>query len=163
MMTTPNRPTTEIIDAATNLRTEVGGLESMVLLVSELPEADGDATDRILAQLLAADSAADLNRPWEASGIEQWLDRALDIRSVTRAPSDFEDGIGVYVVINARAVGTGRDVIVTTGSTAIIAQLIMAHRNGWLPIVATPRGPKRPPKNGRTPYHLEFSVDMGAR
>jgi hypothetical protein len=158
MMTDPKRPTTEIIDAATNLRTEVGGLESMVLMVSELPEADDDATERILAQLLAADSAADLNRPWEASGLEQWFDRAIEIRAVTRAPSDFEDGIGVYVVIQAKAIGTGKDVVITTGSTAVIAQLIMAHRNGWLPIVATPRGPKRTPKSGRVPHHLEFSV-----
>lgn len=162
-MTDTQRPTTEVVDAATNLTTELGATEAMTLMVDELPEADGDAMDRILAQLLTAETPGDLNRPWEASGIEHLLDVSLLIKTVTRAPSDFADGIGVYVVITAENIRTDREIVVTTGSTAVIAQLIMAHRNGWLPIVATPRGPKRPPKNGRTPYHLEFQTLTGGR
>jgi hypothetical protein len=161
-MSRTERPVTEIIDAGTAVSTEVGSMESMVLMVDELPEPDDDATERILAQLLRAKSTADLNKPWEAAGIQGYLDVPLRVLKVTRAPSDFEDGIGVYVVIHAVNVRTNEPVIATTGSVSILAQLIMAHRNGWLPATVIPRGPKRKPRNGRFPMHLEFPDAVSA-
>jgi hypothetical protein len=157
-MTTDRKPTT-IVDAGAGVITDPGAKESLVLLVSELPEADPeDAENRILEQLLAARNAAELNQPWQAEGLRELLDVPLVIESVRRAPSDYEDGIGVYVVITAVNQRSGRRIVTTTGSVNVIAQLIMAHSNGWLPVTAICRGPKRPPKNGRTPLHLEFQV-----
>lgn len=160
-MTQPERPTTEVVDAATGLALEPGGLESMVLMVSDIPEVDpDDAVERILADLLKAGTAADLNKPWETSGLERYLDVPLQILEVGRAPSDF-DGIGVFLVVRATNVRTNEPVVLTTGSTAVMAQLIMCHRNGWLPIVATPRAGKRKTRGGYVAYHLEFTAVTG--
>jgi hypothetical protein len=157
-MTDPAHPTVEIITQTSHLPATAGAVEALVLLASDLPEAEDDATDRIVQQILAADSPEDVNAIWEATGIERWLDVPLLITSLHRAPSDFEDGIGVYVVIKAQTTGDRRDVVITTGSVNVIAQLIKAHTSDWFPLVATPRGPKRPPKNGRFPYRLELGL-----
>lgn len=155
-MTEPSRPTAEVIDSATGLALEPGGTETMALMVSDLPEIDPDeAVERILSQLLAAKTAADLNAPWESAGLEAYLDHPLELLSVGRAPSDY-DGIGVFLVVTAKSVRTGEPVVLSTGSVSVMAQLIMAHRNGWLPIVATPRAGKRKTRKGFTAHHLEF-------
>lgn len=156
MMTTPNKPVTEIIDATTGLLAEPGGLETMELLVNDLPEIDADdAVERILADLLAARTAADLNKPWEATGVEAFVGVPLNILEVGRAPSDY-DGIGVYLVVRAMNIRTHEPVVFTTGATMIMGALIMCHRNGWLPIIATPRTGKRKTRKGHDTYHLEF-------
>lgn len=137
--------------------TDPGVTESLILLVSELPDAeDDDGQERVLAQLLAAESPEDLNRPWVPIGIEQQMDTPFQILRVTRRPSDFQDGIGVYVLIHAIDVRSGEPVVRSTGSINIIAQLIMAHTRGWLPLTAIPRGPKRPKPGRKGPYRLEF-------
>ncbi|HVT14578.1 MAG TPA: hypothetical protein VHQ90_00155 [Thermoanaerobaculia bacterium] len=155
-MTENARANQELIVKGELLSTALGATEAMVLLVNELPEASGDATERILAAILTAQTAEEVNAIWDAQGIELYLDVPLRIDWVERAPSEFEDGIGVYVVIHGHNPRTDQPVTVTTGSINVIGILIQAVRNDWLPMMATPRGPKRVPKSGRTPYRLEL-------
>ena len=82
-MTQPNRPATEVIDSATGLALEPGGTETMVMMVSDLPEIDPDeAVERILNTSLTAKSAADLNTPWETAG------RPADSQGLFRSAAD---------------------------------------------------------------------------
>lgn len=155
-MTDTAKPTTDVIVAGERL-TDLGATEALTLMVTDLPEAEGDATERILAQILTAETAEDVNQIWETSKIETVLDVPLLISRVERAPSDFEDGIGVYVVIHAVNQRTHAPIVVVTGSINVIAVLIKAHRADWLPMIGIPRGPKRPNKNGHSgPFRLEL-------
>lgn len=47
-MTDTPHPSVEIITATNHLPAIAGGVESLILLASDLPEAEDDATDRIV-------------------------------------------------------------------------------------------------------------------
>lgn len=143
----------EIIDG-----TSLGSLRAVELLINDIPEAEDDAVEKILHQLLGAQSPDQLDDPWKSEGLRRLVDVPIRIDRVTRRPSDYEDGLGVYLLIEGHNLRTDQPVTVTTGSASVCAQLVIAHRNGWLPLTVYPRGPKRPKANGRFPMHLEITT-----
>lgn len=124
-------------------------------LLAQVPEADEDAYVGIIRQLLGAQSAADLAAPFSMSGLQEYLNTAITVWSIKRMPSDFDSGLGMYLVCEISAAGKDQRVSVSTGSTNIIVQLVKAHVAGWLPLHCIPREAKKPTAQGYTPMHLE--------
>lgn len=124
-------------------------------LLAQVPEADDDAYVGIIRQLLGAQSAADLAAPFSMNGLQEYLNTAITVWAIKRMPSDFDSGLGLYLVCDITAAGSEQHVNVSTGSTNVIVQLVKAHVAGWLPLHCIPREAKKPTANGYTPMHLE--------
>ena len=132
-------------------------------MVALLPRADDDdsGVERIIASILNAQGWEDLDAPWRARGGEAYKDVPQRIESVKIRPSDFGEGLGVYVVVDAVNLTNGESITWTTGSTSIVAQLVRAYCVGALPLFATIRVSDRPSKNGYYPQHLEVTDSGG--
>lgn len=124
-------------------------------LLAQVPEADEDAYVGIIRQLLGAQSAADLQAPFSITGMQDYLDKAITVWAIKRMPSDFDSGLGLYLVCDISEAGKEQRKSVSTGSTNIIVQLVKAHVAGWLPLHCIPREAKKPTAQGYTPMHLE--------
>lgn len=136
-------------------RSGQAGIE-MRALMEQVPEADEDAYGGILMAILNAESPADLDAAWTARSLEQYCDTPLRVESIKRMPSDFADGLGAYLVVNAVIPGDGERVTMTTGSVSVVAQLVKANALGAFPLIVVPRKANRPSANGYYPMHLEI-------
>ncbi len=122
-----------------------------------IPSETGDGAERILAQILAAPSWENLSDPWESSNAAALAGKTLLIRSCLRRPSDFKDGLGVFLVVDSLNTETGEQVVWTTSAVAIVAQLVRAYALGDLPAYAHIVVAERPTERGYHPHHLKFT------
>lgn len=155
MTDTVNRPSEPTTDIAI-LEAAPGVKEAFLALVDAVPEAGGDAYSRIVAQILAAESVDDLDAPWQANSLRLMLNRPIRVDTIRRMPSDFTEGLGFFLVLDGVELDTGERITATTGSVAIVAQLVRAHSLGELPLTVIARASSRPSANGYTPLHLEM-------
>ena len=131
-------------------------------MAEQIPEVGGDGMDAMVARILSAESPEQLSSSWQSDNTRAYVDRQLQILSVKRAASDFADGWGIFLVVEAVNDADGEHVTFTTGSQAIVLQLVMAHAKGWLPLDVVVRQSKRPTKDGYYPLHLEvLGVSFG--
>lgn len=121
-----------------------------------IPAEKEDSVDTILAAILAADSWEHLADPWESTNAAALAGRRLLIRSLLRRPSDFRDGLGIFLVVDSVDANTGEPVVWTTSSVAIVAQLVRAYVLGDLPAYAEVIVAARPTEAGYRPQHLKF-------
>jgi hypothetical protein len=128
----------------------------LTALLASVPEADDDAYVGIIRQLMSAESVADLDAPWTTRSLEAFVDSPLRVLNIHKMPSDFDEGLGTYLVVDAVVPGLGEKFTVTTGSVNVVVQLVKAHTLGALPLLCIPRRSKRPTANGYYPMHLEI-------
>lgn len=145
------------------LRSVPGLYEVFMKQLEEVPESGDDATARIVAQILAAETPDQIDAAWNAEGMRDWVDMVVQINSIKRMPSDFTAGLGWFLVCNVTALGSGEEFVLTTGSVSIVAQLVRLHTINALPIQVVPRKAAKPSKNGYFPMHLELVRDVRAR
>ena len=120
-----------------------------------IPEADdGGAYENIVMQLLAATDVDGLNAPWDTSDAEKLANHRLKIESIQRRPSDFNAGLGLYLVCKGVDMGTGETFVWSTGSVSVVAQLARAHFLGAFPVIAELVISDTPTKNGYRPQRL---------
>ena len=121
-----------------------------------IPASDPEAAiDNIIAQVLAAPNIDSLDEPWRTDDLERLLGLPMEVHELKRMPSDFKDGLGVYLVVKGYVIGDGQEVTFTTGSVAIVAQLVKAYCAGWLPLKCRLVQADRPSSSGYYPQHLE--------
>jgi hypothetical protein len=152
-MTDSNEPGTDVAVGApisTELATQFAQMAMMI------PSETGDAVENILAAVLAAPSWEKLADPWESADAEALVGKMLCIQSLVRRPSDFRDGLGVFLVVHATDVKSGEAVTFTTGSVSVVGQLVRAYAMGWLPIYAEMIVATRQTESGYRPHHLKF-------
>jgi hypothetical protein len=132
-------------------------LQLFAEMAAGIPEADdSDAYETIVSQLLAADTVDQLNAPWDTDAVEKLAGHQILIQDLTRRPSDFAGGLGMYLVAKGTDQGTGEKVTVTTGAVSVVAQLARAYFVGGLPIIAKWIIGDPSPRTGRRPQHLEI-------
>lgn len=124
-----------------------------------IPDAPEDGGLGIVAQIMEAGSVDSLDDPWRTRDMEKLAGERITVYDLHKLPSDFKDGLGVYLVVHAVRAETGEDVTVTTGSVSVVAQLVRAWAMGALPITVIPRIADRPSRNGYYPQHLEIVRD----
>lgn len=126
-------------------------------MVTMIPAQDAsEAVDNILAQILAAENLDDLDAPWNTTKVDELTGHPLIVHSLKRMESDFTDGLGVYLVVGAAVKNTGEEVVFTTGSVSIVAQLVKAWAAGWFPLECKLVRAERPSADGYYPQHLEL-------
>lgn len=152
-MTNPEVPGTEVA-AVEELSPELVQLFGSMAMA--IPDEAGNAMENIIGAILAATSPEDLDKPWDASGAEKLAGRTLMITALTRRPSDFRTGLGVFLVVHYGDMETGEAGVFTTSATSIIAQLARAYVAGWLPLAVQVVVAARPTGDGYHPHHLKI-------
>lgn len=151
MTTTQNDPGTDVVPVVSQA--------TMALFASmavNIPEADdSDAYESIVTQLLSADGVDALNAPWEANKADQLAGKRIKVEQITRRPSDYKEGLGIYLVIKGTDLATGEAVTVTLGSVSVVAQLARIHHLGALPAIVELTVADRPTAKGYRPMHLK--------
>jgi hypothetical protein len=126
-------------------------------MAAKIPEGHEDTGQvRILETILGAKSAEELGDPWALAGGEALANVPLRVDTIKRRPSDFEDGINVFLICAGVRLDTKAPVTFSTGATSVVAQLVMAYDQGWLPLFCTFRLAKKPTPRGYYPQHLEM-------
>ena len=140
----------EVLDSQPGLR------EAFLAMLVDVPEPDDDAAVKIVRTILGAESLEELNEPWETDGMRERIGRTLIVNAITRRPSDFTDGLGVYLGCECTDPDTGDALFITCGSVSSVAQLVRAHTLRLFPVRLIPVRAKRPTKRGYWPYHLQM-------
>jgi hypothetical protein len=146
----------EVLDRQPGVR------EAFMTMLMAVPEPDDDAVVKIVSQILSAETVEDLDAAWNAEGMREYAGKVLQVMSITRRPSDYRDGLGVYLGCEAVVESTGEVMFITTGSVSIVAQLVRAYTLGALPLKVVPIEAERASANGYHPMHLEM-VRKGAK
>jgi hypothetical protein len=121
-----------------------------------IPDDDAGGMDRIIEQIIGARSWEDLNAPWESTDAEKLVGHILKVDKLTRRPSDFRSGLGIFLVVRSVDVRTHEEIVWTTGSIAIVAQLVQAYLMGAIPCFVEIVIAERPTEAGFRPHHLKF-------
>lgn len=148
--------TTEIIPRSTADVIPTG--EAMILiapLLDSIPSIDGASDDAIALRILQAESPDEVFAGVEAVDFAELIDSPIHILALRRGQSDYEDGLGVFLVVEYQG-ASGRREVTTTGSSTVMVQLLKANALGMIPgLVVIPRKSKTPTKRGFYPMHLE--------
>src|SRR5215472_6162415 len=123
-----------------------GAMEQFKAMLVGVPEPDDDAAARIVMQIMSAQSVSDLDKPWDVEGMRDHDGTMLTIHGITKMPSDYATGLGVYLVCDCSEPGIGERFVLTTGSVSIVAQLVKAHQLDAFPLEVVPRKAERPTK-----------------
>lgn len=137
-------------------------LEQVRSIVAQVPGDDGTGGQRIVEQLLAATSIDDLNAPWEGTSGRSLNGRRLRVLGITQRPSQFDDGAGIFLVVQAADAKTGEAVTFTTSAVAVVLQLAQAWVRGMFPLLADVVVAQRPTSRGFYPYHLQILAAANA-
>lgn len=131
-------------------------IAAFAAMASDIPESGGDGMEGIIAQLLQAEDATDLDAPWRADGLTAYLGRRLRIDGLRRMPSEFDGGLPFFLIVEAADLETGEKVTLTTGAVSVVAQLVKAWDLGSIPgWRVIPRQAERASSSGYYPQHLE--------
>lgn len=138
----------------------------LTAILETVPTQDeGDVTG-ILAQIINSDSVEDLDSPWQSAGMGKYNGYALEITSIKRMESDYEGGLGWYLLCEGSVMQTGEFKAFSTSAVACMAQLLVAWARGYFPYQVYVRIATKPTKKGYYPVHLETYrggdlVDLG--
>jgi hypothetical protein len=94
-----------------------------------------EVSRRIIASILAAPDSTGMFAAASGSDAVGWREykgRPVEIRGFRWRPSDFEEGSPVFVIVQAIEITTGEIVNLTTGASAVLAQLAWMAQNGQL-------------------------------
>lgn len=151
-MTTPKQdPGTEV---ATIVSPDTMALFAQMAV--GIPETAGeDAYDNILTQLFTATNANELNAPWDTHKAEQLEGHRLRVETVKRSESDFQEGLGMYLVLQGLDLTSGEKFTLTIGSVAVVAQVAKIHYMQGFPFTCRVVFAERPTKRGYRPIHLQ--------
>jgi len=125
-------------------------------MLEKVPEADDDAYVGIIRSIIEAKDVAGLDAPWTAKSLQAYVDSPIRVDAIRKMPSDFDEGLGLYLVLDCTVSNDGEKATLTTGSVNIVVQLVRAFTLDALPLVCIPRLSKKPSKAGYRPMHLEM-------
>ncbi len=122
-------------------------------LLDAIPEAAGD-DENILRAILAAEDPDQIDAPWKGTGLRELVETVVKFNGIRWAPSDFTEGIGVFLICDV-TLPDGERTVVTTGSAACVLQLAKLHALDAFPMELIPKEAQSKRDPGRKPMHLE--------
>jgi hypothetical protein len=131
-------------------------LEQFAEMAVMIPADLGSGTEDILRKILSATTWDQLDEPWETSDIEDILGKTLRLTKVTRRPSTFKGGLGVFLVMHIQDAKTGKEYVKTTGSVSVVGQIARAYAMGVTALTFEWCRAERPSENGYYPQHLKI-------
>lgn len=97
------------------------------------PEDDEAVQRRILDGILRADNPTDLLNAGGSVPAEQVLNMPMTVLAIRAAESSFTEGAPMYLHVDAKFLGNGDAITFSTGASDVIAKLLKADMEGWLP------------------------------
>lgn len=117
--------------------TDVGPAAALgQLAVIEDPEQIQKA---ILERLMSAETVDQVLREDETVATKALVGKRLRIIDARVMQSTFEGGLGVYLIADALDLDSGELIVINTGATKIVGQLIRLKQKNWLPVDVTVR------------------------
>lgn len=130
-------------------------------LCMALEDTQGDGLDNLIGAILEAPSLQEVNDLYDASGSKDLIGRRFIFRDFRVTPSGKENGLAYMLVVSAEDSRTGDAVVITTGSTGLVAALVAAKYRGMLPAEGEIQGPKRVKDPDRVPLHMHWLGKAG--
>lgn len=148
----------QVINHDSSVLSRLGEMQhELAPMIDAIPEAvSGDGEVNIIEAILRSESIDDIDAAWEARSLEDYNGRKVTVTGLRKGKSDFTDGLGLYLLIDALD-EDGKRMVLTTGSVSCVAQLIKSHALGALPRTFIPRKAERASANGYFPMHLELA------
>lgn len=135
-------------------------LDTFLPMLMLWPQEDGSqATDRIVAALLAATDLDGLNAPWEGDNTAAMRDRTIIITGGKLLPSRLDTQLKFFLRLEAVDARTGEPAAFTTSSLSIVAQVTNALAREALPIRVKVIRSDEPTSRGFWPYHLQMLAE----
>lgn len=105
-------------------------------MVRTMPRLDADGGAAILEQILNAASPEAINAIFDDEANKEPVGVEIVIESAEVGESDFEDGLGVFLLVKAIRTDTGEAIRFTTGARSVVATIAWAWANNKLPMAA---------------------------
>lgn len=168
-----NEPTEVAADStalAVRRSTDLAALEDLgrILVTGEFDTEVVDDPEQIsreiIEQLLAAESDDELEVVGSATGWIEYEGVPVEIRSFRWRKSDYTEGAPIYMIVFATDMRDGGQLVLTTGSKNVLAQLINLARRDRFPVVRILTRAERPTERGYYPLWLSStSEELEAR
>lgn len=128
-----------------------------MLVGDQMPEfVDPEQASRdIVRRILEAEDLDALFEQAGTIGCDDVLGKPLSFRDFRPMRSAFEEGAGMYFVVDAADLETGEQLVISCGARNVMAQLYRAKQLGALPLNAAIVKAPRPTANGYYPLWLE--------
>jgi hypothetical protein len=147
----------EVIVPGSSVLSRLGEMQrELAPMIDMIPDAGGDGEVNILEAIMRAETIEEIDAAWEARSLEDYVGQKLTITGLRKGKSDFADGLGLYLLIDALD-EAGKKLVLTTGSVSCVGQLIKANALGAFPRTFIPRKAERASANGFFPMHLELA------
>lgn len=143
-----NLPAVQIAD-----ETVIQAYQSMLMAI---PEVEEGSYAGILMQLASATNVYDLDAPFRSDSLATFKDQEIEVRSVRRSESEYEGGLGQFLIVDFVLLASGEKFTLSTGSVTTVAQIARAVSLGIMPFRCIPRVAAKPTKKGFYPQHLEI-------
>jgi len=127
-------------------------------MVMMVPESEGDGADRIVLAILGAQSWEELSDPWNSERADRLVGVDIAIHTITRHVSSYAEGLGVFLVVHGKRLDTEEEMVFSTGSVSVVAQLVRAYALAAFPVYAQLIKSDRPTAKGYYPMHLNISA-----
>jgi hypothetical protein len=130
-------------------------VQTFAAMAMLIPSETTDALDSIIGAILSSPGWEQLADPWETAQADKLVGRIIRVDALTRRPSQYKDGLGIFLVVNGVDTKTGESIVTTTSAMGVVAQLVKAHTAGWLPLYVEWVIAERVTENGYRPQHLK--------
>jgi hypothetical protein len=135
---------------------EPTGLALIRDILATVPDADSDPTERMTNFILTQPT-----EKWEdlwagLPSIRDYKGRQIIVHDLRVRKSDFEGGIGVYLVIDATDVANGTHELISCSSQMSMVQLLTLYRRRQLPATVEVVEKDKPTNAGFRPIHLRY-------
>jgi hypothetical protein len=111
--------------------------ETSLALVEEVlesvPGADEDPTPRMMAEIIAAESAADWEQLFKSQNLRDNHGRQVRVHAIRKAQSRFESALGVFLIADVTWLDSGEEGVLATSSAIAMAQLLNCWKRGDFP------------------------------
>jgi hypothetical protein len=130
-------------------------IEYLNAAIDKIPTGGEDGILGILESIITATDPTQLDRAWDSCGFGQMIGYRLTVSNPRKLKSDFANTIPFYLVCDVMVKATGELKTATTGSYAIMSQILTASDKNMLPMDFVPYEAEEPTENGFYPQHLK--------
>lgn len=130
-------------------------LERFAEMAVAIPaELDG-GTEDILRKVLSAKTWAEIDEPWRTTDVDDIVGKPLRVTRVTRRPSTFAGGLGIFLIVKLTDPRDGKEYVKTTGSVSVVGQFAALYFMGATAITIKWCKSKTASEAGFWPQHIE--------
>jgi hypothetical protein len=135
-------------------RGNLNALEPFREVLASVPAVDEDPTPRMMAFILASDSAQQWEELFESQNLKSNAGRRVRIHAIRQAVSDYDSRLGIYLLCDVSWLDTGEQGVMGCSSEIGMAQLLNLHARNDLPHDLEIIEKDRPTKSGFKPMRF---------